>query len=63
MSGAHSDEKPLETSEKIRRTEIFVLGTFHATTLSFVSVVSDFAVSFLCRNPVNTLAISLSCDP
>ena len=27
MSGAFSNEKPRETSEKIRRTEIFVSGT------------------------------------
>ena len=90
MSGACSDEKPPhESSEKIRRTEIFALGIFHSTTLclsspsrqillsllclsavlsclsvSVSSVSSVFVVQTLrCRNPVNTLAISLSCDP
>ena len=61
MSGAYSDEKPLETSEKIRRTEIFVLGTFHATTLCLSSPSSQISLSFLCLSAVlSCLSVSVS---
>ena len=62
MSGANSDEKSLETSKKIHRTEIFVLGTFHATTLCLSSPLRQILLSFLCFSAVlSCLSVSVSC--
>ena len=48
MSGAYSDEKPLKTSEKCRCTEIFVLGTFHATTVCLSSPSCQMLLCLFC---------------
>ena len=46
MSGAYSDEKPHKTSETFNCSEIFVLGTFHATTLCLSSPSRQISVFF-----------------
>ena len=58
MSGAYSDEKPHAKSEKIRRTDIFQLETFHATTLCLSSPSRQILPSFLCLSAVLSVSVS-----